>query len=344
MWTVLLGVSGCQHTPTTLGPDGHPNALAYKLNGGAILVINDNGTGKRLLWGGSTPKWSPDGDRIAFYGTDYGPGAFLCTIGSDGTDFRKLTLAVPDGELLTEVLDWSPDGKQLVFYTTKYHYSGFAVINADGSNEINLTPEGFWRQVRWSPDGSKIALEGAPAQAQPSIYIINPDGTGMYNLVDTFAVDPLWRFDGKKIAFSIGTRQDTTQFFRFDHYMSDVDGLNLVRLTDDGNTYVDSWSPDGGKMLYLFRPQGIINPLSSGIGVMNADGSQKRELLQGGENHAFILPSFSLDGRKIAYVRNSNTGAEDVSSLWVMNADGSNQRKLDGHMEPTVIFYDWSPK
>lgn len=67
-------------------------------------------------------------------------------------------------------------------------------------------------------------------------------------------------------------------------------------------------------------------------------------MIEADENHSYVLAKFSPDGSKIAYVCNSNTGTEDLSSLWVMNVDGSDKRKLDGHMVPSVIFYDWGPK
>jgi Tol biopolymer transport system component len=313
--------------------------------GSTIFVINDDGTGKRLLYGGSGPKWSPLGDRFAFFGSPNLPGTFLCTMRSDGSDFQKLTLTTREGEVQTASLDWSPDGKQLVFFTNKYHASGgFAVINADGTNENNLTPEGFWRKAVWSPAGTKIALEGAPAGAkQPSIYMINSDGTGMYNLVDAFAVSPLWRPDGKKIKFDIGTRQDTTQYFQYASYISNPDGSDLQRLTNNG-TVIVAWSLDMSKLLYAFQPEGIANPAIASIGIMNADGSAPKILLLQDEHHGYLFSRFSPTVKKIAYVKLSNDSVEDRSTLWVMNADGSEQRKLDGLAILSPIYYDWSPK
>lgn len=338
----LLGISGCQHHPSDPSIDEHTYQLVYELHGSQLFVINDDGSEKRILnVSGAGAKWSPQEDRIAFLGSTDQPGFFLCTIRSDGSDFRPITLAALRG--VTNTLDWSPDGKQLVFFTTKYHAFGFAAINVDGSNERNLTPEGFWRTVAWSPK-EKIALEGAPKGKQPSIYMVNPDGTGMYNLVDAFAVSPLWRPDGKKIEFTIGTPQDTAGYFQFNTYVCNPDGSNLQQITYNGEVGAD-WSPDGSKLLYLFHPEEIAVPAFASVGIMNADGSEPRVWLEAGEHHGFLFPRFSPDGRKIAYVRVSNTGTGDSGELWVMNADGSDRRKLDGHGQPIggPIFYDWSP-
>lgn len=343
---IFLTGSGCQHNPTDLGRGRHTYQIVYMIPGSTIFVINDDGTGKRLLSGGSGPKWSPLGDRFAFFGSPNLPGMFLCTMGSNSSEIHPLTsVAPPEKGWITVSLDWSPDGKQLVFFTTKYHASGgFAVINADGTNEINLTPEGFWRNAVWSPAGTKIALEGAPAGAkQPSIYMINPDGTGMYNLVDAFAFSPLWKPDGKKIKFDIGTRQDTTQYFQHASYISNPDGSNLQRMTNNG-TVIVAWSLDMSKLLYMFQPEGIANAAIASVGIMNADGSEPRVLLMQDEHHGYLFSRFSPDSRKIAYVKISKVSIEDTSTLWVMNADGSEQKKLDGVGIPTPILYDWSPK
>lgn len=55
---------------------------------------------------------------------------------------------------------------------------------------------------------------------------------------------------------------------------------------------------------------------------MDADGSNVIRLTENGNNDG--LPTWSPDGQSIAYV--SDQGG--VWAVWVMNADGSNQRKL----------------
>jgi Tol biopolymer transport system component len=55
---------------------------------------------------------------------------------------------------------------------------------------------------------------------------------------------------------------------------------------------------------------------------MDTNGSNPRRLTDNGNNDG--LPTWSPDGKSIAYV----SDAGGVWSIWVMNADGSNQRKL----------------
>jgi TolB protein len=75
-------------------------------------------------------------------------------------------------------------------------------------------------------------------------------------------------------------------------------------------------------------PQGMLVFASDRSGVsqiysLRADGSQLGQLTRG--KAADTAPLFSPDGRRIVFTRSSK---QDASALWVMNADGTGQRKL----------------
>ena len=74
------------------------------------------------------------------------------------------------------------------------------------------------------------------------------------------------------------------------------------------------------------------------IFTMNADGSNKVNLTHSpGKNEHF--PQISPDGKHIAYSIDAGEGREAVRSLWLMDVDGKNQKKIaEGAREPF-----WSP-
>lgn len=74
------------------------------------------------------------------------------------------------------------------------------------------------------------------------------------------------------------------------------------------------------------------------IFVMNADGSNPVNLT-GTPNLHEHYPQVSPDGRRICFTIDQGEGRETVRSLWIMNSDGSNRKKLvDNAREPF-----WSP-
>lgn len=74
------------------------------------------------------------------------------------------------------------------------------------------------------------------------------------------------------------------------------------------------------------------------IFTMNPDGSDKVNLTRTPNQHEHY-PQVSPDGTKICFSVDTGEGRDTVRSLWVMNVDGSNRRKLvDNAREPF-----WSP-
>ena len=99
--------------------------------------------------------------------------------------------------------------------------------------------------------------------------------------------------------------------------------------------YSPSWSPDG-KQIAFIRSVPVPGPYTSDVFVMNADGSNQRQLTQfetgGNSNH----PTWSPDGTKLAF---AGTSIDHHSILvYVMNADGSNKHPAGEGQNPS-----WSP-
>ena len=121
-------------------------------------------------------------------------------------------------------------------------------------------------------------------------------------------------------------------------YLMNSDGKRVRRLTNHPQyDSAPAWSPDGKKITYMsFRGE----PKSRGeLYVMNPDGTNPINLTQSPEI-AEGVSSWSPDGKQIVYksfgIFNANGFFQ--SDIWVMDADGENQRNLTNH-----IAGDWQP-
>ena len=80
---------------------------------------------------------------------------------------------------------WSPDGTKIAFSSLRDGNFEVYVMNADGSNPINLTNDEEARDTApsWSADGSRIVFISY-RNGSRGIYVINADGSNVVNLVD----------------------------------------------------------------------------------------------------------------------------------------------------------------
>jgi len=110
------------------------------------------------------------------------------------------------------------------------------------------------------------------------------------------------------------------------------DGSGVTRLHVFGSDPMVS--PDGSKIVYCSQRDTIY----SQIYVMNSDGTGPNRLTDMRSGDA-CGPAWSRDGKKIAYYAFAQTQPSRNPEIWVMDADGSNSKKLTDHgMDPS-----WSP-
>ena len=132
-------------------------AALAALVGAAILILLDGGaasqTTSSALAARSSLSAAAATPRIAFISAPQGLGqridAGLYVVNADGSGKQKLTSA------RYSTPAWSPDGGKIAFGAG----SNVWVMNADGSEPLNLTPEpGTDSDPVWSPDGRRIAF------------------------------------------------------------------------------------------------------------------------------------------------------------------------------------------
>ena len=125
-------------------------------------------------------------------------------------------------------------------------------------------------------------------------------------------------------------------------YKMNVDGSGLVRLTTtrgyDGGAF---FSPDGKRIVYRANhPEGdaelaayddiikehLVRPTRLEIFVMNADGSDQRQITRNGK--ANFAPYFHPDGKRIIFSSNQNDPKGRNFDLFLIGDDGSAQEQV----------------
>jgi Tol biopolymer transport system component len=203
---------------------------------------------------------------------------------------------------------FSLDGKQILYYD--WYYGGFAIMDADGSNDrvVYLDPNAAF--PTWSPDGRTILFQsGDFVNWRFNIYAVNVDGSGYRVVVD--GEQPAWSPDSSQIIYKGCTGGDCGIM------IANADGSGKRRVTMDPNDMNPAWSPDGRKIAFAGNRSGNWE-----IYVANADGSGIKQLTNHERTDA--LPAWTSDSRQIVF-RSDRDGAW---AIWIMNADGTGLRKL----------------
>jgi len=272
------------------------------------------------------------GDSVAFdsgrilFESDLDGDHEIFVMNADGSEVRQLT----DNYTSDMFPVWSPDGESIAFERYLDDDHEIFVMNADGSEERQLTNNGPAFYPAWSPDGESIAFVSYQS-ISPEIFVMNADGSEVRRLTnsDDHEGPPVWSPDGESIAFT-HYRYDDDGYVGSDIFVMNADGSGWRQLTNDhAVNYSPVWSPDGESIAFESRRDG-----DHEIFVMNADGSEERQLTDNDDDDGY--PVWSPDGESIAFARSRlgwNGFDYDEFDIFVMNADGSEERQLTNNAD-----------
>jgi Tol biopolymer transport system component len=182
----------------------------------------------------------------------------------------------------------------------------------------------------FSPDGSRIAFnsdrDSGPNGAH-SIYTMNLDGSDIKRITEGTGRNPSYSPDGSTIVY-----QSDREGGREHLWAVPVNGGEPRQITrGTQNDTAPNWSRDGTRIVYQSDAGGGVTHIFT----VDARGGTPRQLTDGAARDN--RPVWSPDGKQIAFARFEN----NQWNIYVMNADGSNIRKLtDGTFN---INPSWSP-
>lgn len=250
----------------------------------------------------------------------------IFTADFDGSNVTQIT----DGEYPHLSPSWSADGRYIVY--TSYEGKSPDLYLYDTSTrtkrKVTSTP-GLDSGGNFAPNGKVIAHTSSRGD-DTDIFTISPAGSDRKILLEGSGldVDPKFSPDGKWLAWVSGRFGNPHIFVAAVTWNGDSPKISSdKRLTYSGwYNATPAWTPESDKIAFGGYDKDIDR---WDIFIMNPDGTQLERLtLKSGDSES---PSFSPNAQLIVFQSNrlGDSNGKGLSTLWIMNRDGSNQHKLD---------------
>ena len=266
--------------------------------GGAPHTLTEDTSYRKGL-----PRFSPDGNRIAFVEFRGGTNQDIWVMDRDGQNVSQLTT--------DPATDWAPswsaDNDQVVFQTNRLGRPTIWSISIKTRRDVKMVETG--QETGWpsiSPDGKTIAFNSIES-GTINVWVI-PSAGGEVRQI-TFDQEqmgwPSWSPDGKLLAIQMKRGDDTHVA------VIPSEGGEVKQITfDRGQSWPGSFSPDGDKVTFA----GFRNGSWNIYWVSLSTGRQRQITNNTGLNTFVRYPSWSPRGDEIVYEY-----AETTGNIWLMD-------------------------
>jgi Tol biopolymer transport system component len=282
------------------------------------------------------PKWSPNGDLIAFLQAESEQVRGLYLMSPNGNLARRLTSTTGIG------LSWTPNGRSLAFVDRNSSGDPFSIfqisIETGERRRLTTPPHSTFGDTlcAFSPDGRRLAVVRFGSRYESDLYVMSIDAAekGLERLtVDWEGIEGLdWTPDGQAIVF--GTHRG---LWKISASPGERPQPLVIAGMDGGARHLSFSRPAAGRparLVYQWRTRDV-NIWRWDAGHIGSDAIRKVP----GSTWFEDFPAISSDGRRLAFASN-RTGANEI---WLAGADGSDQKQVTFQNGPVVTSPQWSP-
>jgi Tol biopolymer transport system component len=343
---VGMGIAGVRALQTAPTPAGEPTParlgdLAYALDGDIFVAEWDGSNSVKIADGrppdewedgvlveehcgsgeysADGPIWSPDGRYLAYWHSDCNAQAFQSDVVISDAEGNVVTSFPSEGPGIA----WSPDSTRVAVWD---HWgeerSTIGVYGLKGERQTLLTFGGFGPgdlRLAWLPDGrsllvrtTEIPLDGSTPRPLPWAEPTDPWSAG-------WALSP----DGSRIALAVDRS----------FVIAEANGSNPQEVSGDwpemkvAPRWDPVWSPAGDRIAFTPTSRGStqlrVLDVATGTATLLTEVDASNRLLLG---VLLRVIDFSPQGDRILFESFHLDGVGE--SLWSVNADGSDLRRL----------------
>lgn len=289
-------------------------------------------------------------------GAPAGPKTFLPEQGE--SHFGDLQMLTDGGENAEAYFAFG--GKRLIFQSTRRPWGCDQILSMNlhgGGLRLISTGQGRTTCAYFLPGDKRVLYASThlggpdcpppPDRSHGYVWAIYPTYDIFVANADGSDPQPLTRSEGYDAEATISPRGDRIVFTSMrdgdlELYTMNLDGSDVRRLTHeigyDGGAF---FSPDGKQIVYrCYHPsepqeiaeyqqllaKNLVRPSKMDIWVMDADGSNKRQVTKLGV--ASFAPYFHPSGRKIVFSSNYGDAKGREFDLWMVDTDGSHLEQI----------------